>query len=62
MIRIGAYKPGTSPQIDRALQLKPQVDRFLCQNIGEYASSAQTFGQIAELAARWRQGSQATIT
>lgn len=35
LIQIGAYKQGTDAQIDRAIALHPQIDRFLCQGVEE---------------------------
>lgn len=31
LIAIGAYRPGSNPQIDRAIAIKPMIDRFLHQ-------------------------------
>ena len=35
LINIGAYVPGSSPAIDRAVRLMPQVNSFLRQGLGE---------------------------
>jgi flagellum-specific ATP synthase len=35
LINIGAYERGSSPQIDRAIMLKPRIDAFLQQGIYE---------------------------
>jgi flagellum-specific ATP synthase len=33
MINIGAYKPGSNPDIDRAITKKPELDSFLTQDV-----------------------------
>jgi flagellar biosynthesis/type III secretory pathway ATPase len=32
LIQVGAYKLGNNPGIDRAIDLKPQIERFLKQS------------------------------
>jgi len=36
LIAIGAYERGTDPVVDRALELKPQIDAFLRQRLDEH--------------------------
>jgi flagellum-specific ATP synthase len=38
LIEIGAYRPGTNPETDRAVRLVPELDKFLCQDTGEWVS------------------------
>jgi len=38
MITIGAYAPGSDPQTDLAIQLMPQIERFLRQETHERCS------------------------
>lgn len=38
LIDIGAYKNGTSAEIDEAIRMNPRINRFLCQNIDEIAT------------------------
>ncbi|OGV66192.1 MAG: hypothetical protein A3K19_19410 [Lentisphaerae bacterium RIFOXYB12_FULL_65_16] len=42
IVTIGAYSPGSNPELDRALALKPQLDRFLCQSLEESIPWAET--------------------
>ena len=54
LIRIGAYQAGTSPEIDRAIRMKPMIDGFLRQAPGQFVSWQQTLeelNQICETAA-----------
>jgi len=41
LIQIGAYKKGTSPQVDRAIQLNPKIVDFLKQDINEKCSRSE---------------------
>ena len=41
LIDIGAYKSGSNPELDRALALAPELDRFLTQDIAEAVPRAQ---------------------
>ncbi|MBU5594958.1 flagellar protein export ATPase FliI [Amphibacillus sp. MSJ-3] len=41
LIQIGAYKKGTSPQVDRAIQLQPKIISFLKQNIDEKCTRSE---------------------
>ncbi|HZH07114.1 MAG TPA: flagellum-specific ATP synthase FliI, partial [Lautropia sp.] len=38
MITIGAYAPGSDAQTDLAIQLMPQIERFLCQEVHDRCS------------------------
>jgi flagellum-specific ATP synthase len=42
LVRLGAYRKGTDPAVDRAIQLKPAIDAFLKQRVDE----AQPFDQV----------------
>lgn len=46
MVEIGAYEPGTNPQLDAALAVEPQLNDWLCQDEGGVARSPA----LAELA------------
>jgi flagellum-specific ATP synthase len=52
LINIGAYVPGSNPKLDAAVNLKPEIDRLLKQDVTENAPYAQTVEQILKLAAR----------
>jgi flagellum-specific ATP synthase len=53
LIRIGAYAKGTSPQVDRAVELMPAVEMFLKQRVNERTSLADTKQALARIAAAW---------
>ncbi|HRA89366.1 MAG TPA: EscN/YscN/HrcN family type III secretion system ATPase, partial [Planctomycetaceae bacterium] len=53
LIQIGAYKAGTSPQVDRAVQIMPAARRFLQQSVNHKAPWQQTQEQLQTLAAAW---------
>ncbi len=38
LIEIDAYVPGTNPLVDRAVELRPAIDAFLRQPVGEISS------------------------
>jgi flagellum-specific ATP synthase len=50
LIEIGAYVPGTNPDVDRARDLMPAIDRFLRQEIVEQSTLAQAWDRLYELA------------
>jgi flagellum-specific ATP synthase len=49
LLDIGAYKSGTNPQLDQALQIHPHLMDFLRQPIAEKTPLAQTFEQLKTL-------------
>jgi flagellum-specific ATP synthase len=53
LIQIGAYKAGTSPQVDRAVQIMPAAKRFLQQTVNHKASWQETQDQMKALANAW---------
>jgi flagellum-specific ATP synthase len=53
LIRIGAYAKGSSLVVDRAVELMPDVERFLTQAVGERATYADTRSALLRLAAAW---------
>jgi flagellum-specific ATP synthase len=46
LIRIGAYRLGTDPQIDRAIRLNPAIEAFLSQNKDEATSLDDGFDRL----------------
>lgn len=42
LISIGAYKPGSSEEVDRAIRYHKAIETFLCQRVGEPFSFEQT--------------------
>jgi flagellum-specific ATP synthase len=49
LIEIGAYVPGANPVVDRAVRLRDQIRGFLCQDIDEQRSAAESFEQLNRL-------------
>ncbi len=46
LIRIGAYRAGSDPQIDRAIQLNPALESFLSQDKDETATLDDCFNRL----------------
>jgi flagellum-specific ATP synthase len=51
LVRIGAYKPGSDPELDRALKARAPLRGFLTQDSAEEAKFADTRARLAALAA-----------
>lgn len=49
LISVGAYAPGHDPQLDRAVNLYPQLERFLQQRIDERAGVEETLKTLNTL-------------
>jgi len=49
LIRLGAYKAGTNPEVDEAVRLYPQLEAFLGQTKSERASMAQGYDALAAI-------------
>ena len=49
LIAVGAYAPGMDPVLDQAVQLYPQIEKFLCQNQFESVSLAQAQQELTSL-------------
>ncbi|HOV70316.1 MAG TPA: FliI/YscN family ATPase, partial [Clostridia bacterium] len=47
LLLIGAYKKGTNPEADRAVELNDQINRFLKQKINEFSSMKETVDSMA---------------
>ena len=53
LIRIGAYVRGSSPQVDRAVELLPAILAFLRQEIDDRTPYSQTRELMARIASGW---------
>jgi len=51
LVRIGAYKPGADPDLDRALRARPALREFLTQEAGDAVRFADCLHRLAALAA-----------
>ncbi|HCS52899.1 FliI/YscN family ATPase [Rubinisphaera sp.] len=49
MINIGAYQTGSNREVDRAMQLKPLIDRFLQQSSIEHMTAQETIQHLLKL-------------
>lgn len=49
MIRLGAYRAGSDPLLDRAIQKQPQFEMLLSQSIESRSTAEQTFAQLAQI-------------
>ena len=49
LIRLGAYKAGTNPEVDEAVRLYPQLEAFLGQTKSERASMADGYDALAAI-------------
>jgi len=49
LIRIGAYRAGADPQVDRAIRLNPALESFLSQDKDEATSLPDSFESLANI-------------
>ena len=49
LIRLGAYRRGSDPAIDLAIEYYPHLESFLSQAPREHASLAQGYDQLASI-------------
>ena len=49
LIRLGAYRPGTSEEVDEAIRLHLPLEAFLGQNKDESSTLAEGYHQLAEI-------------
>lgn len=49
LIRIGAYKPGTDPELDQALDARGDLRDFLIQNASDRAQLSETIERLLQL-------------
>ena len=47
LIEIGAYVPGTNPLVDRAVSVRPAIEDFLRQRVGEPTEAADAYIRLA---------------
>ncbi len=56
LVRIGAYKSGTDPDLDRALCFRPAIRKYLVQSAREHETFASARDQLFRLAASMESG------
>ncbi len=49
LIRIGAYRPGADPTLDRAIALNPALEGFLSQDKDEVSSLGESFERLSDI-------------
>jgi flagellum-specific ATP synthase len=49
LIRLGAYKAGTNPEVDEAVRLYPQLEAFLAQSKDERATLSQGYDALSTI-------------
>ncbi len=49
MIRLGAYKKGSDPEVDEAIRLHPKLEGFLSQRPNEFTSMEDGYKMLAEI-------------
>ena len=49
MIRLGAYRPGTDPQVDEAIHFFPLLEEFMSQNKKERTSLPECYATLSEI-------------
>ena len=49
LIRLGAYRRGTDPDVDRAMQFYPQLETFISQREKESSTLAEGYDQLAKV-------------
>jgi flagellum-specific ATP synthase len=49
LIRLGAYKAGTNPEVDEAVRLYPQLEAFLAQTKTERATLSQGYDALSAI-------------
>ena len=62
LISIGAYRRGSNPTVDLAIDMRGEIDRYLRQRIDEASSVAKAREELADLIKRCAQRSQALQT
>ena len=49
LIRLGAYKAGTNPEVDSAVKLNPQLEAFLAQQKDEQATLGEGYAALTDI-------------
>ena len=49
LIRLGAYKAGTNPEVDNAVMLYQQLEAFLAQGKNERVSLSQGYDALSDI-------------
>lgn len=49
MVRLGAYKKGSDPEVDRAIELNPALEAFLAQDKSDCSRLEETYKDLARI-------------
>ena len=49
LINVGAYQTGSDAEIDRAIQLQPELLKFLAQDMNQAVSLAESYTQLEQM-------------
>ncbi|WP_435640031.1 flagellar protein export ATPase FliI [Micavibrio aeruginosavorus] len=49
LIRLGAYRKGTDPKVDEAIDLYPKMEEFLAQNKDDHTTIVEGFARMQEM-------------
>ena len=49
LIRLGAYRRGSDPAVDEAIQYQAKLDAFLAQEVTEPVTFEECYAQLAEI-------------
>ncbi len=49
MIRLGAYRKGSNPEVDRAIELNPHLEDFLSQNKNDHTDMQEGYQKLQEI-------------
>lgn len=49
LIQLGAYRKGSDPKVDEAIQLYPQIEEFLSQRKGDHATIDDGFARLGKI-------------
>jgi flagellum-specific ATP synthase len=49
LIDVGAYEPGSNPKIDLALQMMPEINKFLRQSVKDIVNMETTLETLKDM-------------
>ena len=52
LIRLGAYRAGSSPEVDEAIRLNPSIEDFLRQAKGDATSILEGYQRLEQIVGR----------
>jgi len=52
LIRLGAYRAGTSPEVDEAIAMNPPLEAYLSQGKEESTPLTEAYMQLSEIIGR----------